>query len=238
MQQKKKYRLPFTKSRANGNSATHSSPTPKDTQSHKWYQSIVDLPLNRFIDCACNNNLSALIISGFPDPEQLTIAWAEINEQYSEAMGDSTHKLYVTLFKEVTALTIDLRQIAALIELLYQVKYKPFEDRLNSLLFTNFRFEDNRTKELETCTRLSKSIAVKIDLKTARLVAMQSGNVDKKKPTPEYFYSVLITLSDHAQYQITDSVTVFEYCERVKRLGQYVDKQKQKQKSNGRGSHR
>lgn len=229
MQQKKKYRLPFMKSRANGNSATPSSPMPTDTPSHRWYQSIVDLPLNRFIDCACNGNLSALIISGFPHREQLTMAWAEINEQYSEAMGDSTHKLYVTLFKEVTALTIDLRQISALIEMLHQVEYKPFEQRLNKLLFTNFKFAENRTKELETCARLSKSIMVKIDLKTARLTAMQATNAEKEKPKKEYFYSVLITLSDHAGFAIPDSIAVFEYCERVKRLSEYVEKQKRKQ---------
>lgn len=228
MPKKTRYRLPFTKKQENGNTATPSAPAQQDIPSNKWYQSITELPLNKFIECTVDGNLSALVISGFPLKDQLLLAWAEINEQYGDAMGDNDHRLYNKLFKDIAIHSMDFRQIHALIEILRNHRYKPFEARLNSLLYTNFLFANNRQKELDTCERLSKSISVKIDMKSAQLEALKAKQVKGSKPTREYFFTWLITLSDHAHYPVPDTITVFEFCARIKRLNQFVDQQKQK----------
>jgi hypothetical protein len=42
---------------------------------------------------------------------------------------------------------------------------------------------------------------------------------------------MLITISDHAKYEITDDITVFQFCERIRRYNSLIEKlQKQ---SNG-----
>lgn len=206
------------------------------TQSAKWYQSITELPLCKFIECAVDGNLAALITAGLPTQEQLLLAWAEINDQYADAMGDNDHKLLNKLFKDITILSIDYGQIQALIEALRNHRYKPFEERLNTLLYTNFKFADNRQKELDTCHRLSKSILVKIDLKTAQQEALKAKQTSGNKPTREYFFSWLINLSDHAHYPVPDTITVFEFCERIKRFNKFIELQNKKK--HGRGSHR
>lgn len=228
MPNKTKYRLPFTRKQASGSTATPSKRMRPATPLSKWYQSIHQLPLSKYIECAVDGNLAALITAGLPTEDQLLLAWAEINEQYADAMGDNDHKRYHTLFKEITTLSIDYRQIHCLIEILSQVRHQPFERRLNLLLYTNFKFSDNRQKELETCTRLSKSILVKIDLKTAQQEALRKKLSTGNKPTREYFFTWLINLSDHAGYQVTDTITVFEFCERIKRYNKFIELQNQK----------
>jgi hypothetical protein len=213
--------------RANGSTATPSTPTETAIPSSKWYRNIADLPLIKYIECVVDGNLAALIISGYPSQEQLESAWVEIAEQYADIMGDAEHKMYIKLYKELVILNIEYQQILSLIEVLTMVQYKPFEQKLNELLFTNFSFTNNREKELDTCFRLSKSTLLKIDMKKAHLDALkEKGENSDKTPTREYFQSILITLSDHSKYPVLDTITTFEFCERVKRFTQFVEKQK------------
>jgi hypothetical protein len=221
------YQLLFTRMRANGSTATPSTPTETAIPSSKWYRNIADLPLIKYIECVVDGNLAALIISGYPSQEQLESAWVEIAEQYADIMGDAEHKMYIKLYKELVILNIEYQQILSLIEVLTMVQYKPFEQKLNELLFTNFSFTNNREKELDTCFRLSKSTLLKIDMKKAHLDALkEKGENSDKTPTREYFQSILITLSDHSKYPVLDTITTFEFCERVKRFTQFVEKQK------------
>lgn len=236
MPKKTKYRLPFTKKAENGATATPSKRMQQGAPLSSWYRTIHQLPLCKFIECAVDGNLAALITSGLPSEDQLLLAWAGIYEQYADVMGDNDHKRLTTLFKEITTLSIEYRQIHCLIEVLTNHRYPPFERRLNMLLYTNFKFAENRQKELDTCRRLSKSILVKVDLKTAQQEALKLKLSTGNKPTREYFFTWLINLSDHAGYQVTDTITVFEFCERVKRYNKFIELQNQKK--HGRRSHR
>jgi hypothetical protein len=67
----------------------------------KYYTHITELPLSKYIECAVGDkpNLAALIIEGMPTEGELLTAWAEIRSQYSDAMGDQEHKVYLKLFK-------------------------------------------------------------------------------------------------------------------------------------------
>jgi hypothetical protein len=217
----------FTRKQANGSTATRSMPIETDTPLCKWYQNITDLPLSKYIECVVDNNLSALIISGYPTKEQLQSAWLEIAEQYAEAMGDAERKMYLKLYKELILLNIEYQQVINLIEVLTIVQYEPFEKKLNELLFTNFAFTDKREKEIETCYRFSKQILVKIEYKNGQLEGMkQHKDETEGRPNREYFQSILITLSDHAKYPVMETISTFEFCERVKRFTQFVEKQK------------
>lgn len=227
MQWHRIYQLLFTKKPANGSTVMPSTLIEAVIPSNKWYRNITDLPLNKYIECAVDGNLAALIISGYPSQEQLESAWLEIAEQYADMMGDAEHKLYIKLYKELIILNIEYQQILSLIKVLTLVKFELFEQKLNEILFTNFSFTTNREKELDTCFRLSKSTLLKIDMKKAQLDGLKDkGEKKGKGPTREYFQSILITLSDHSKYPVLDSITTFEFCERLKRFTQFVEKQK------------
>jgi hypothetical protein len=209
-------------------------PVDMDHPSGKWYQHITDLPLRNFIECSIGENYQALVIFGSPSEYDLLLAWSNIQQEYADAMGDNEHRLYITLFKEVTLLKVTLQTIHYLIEILQEVYYEPYTLELNKLLHTNFKFDPSDKQKyhetLKRCYNRSKGIKIDLELKLVQFKAIEKKNQETgKKPTKEYYQSILITLSDHAKFPVQDSITVYEFCDRVRRLNKYceqVDKMK------------
>jgi hypothetical protein len=231
MQTKKKSRWQFTKKQESSSTAMHSSHINKATVSSEWYQSITKLPLNKFVDVAVDNNLNALTISGFPTPEELEIAWSHIYNEYSEAMGDNESKLYVTLLKRVAVLKLTLSEIHILVEILTECYYEPFTKKLNKLLNQAYEFNPDKpeefNKQLKSCLNRSKAFKIEMDLKQLQLDAFIAKNKEKKsKYTRQYFDNILISLSDHAGFEVKETITVYQFCERLKRLNEYNDLKK------------
>lgn len=195
------------------------------------YHHIVDLPLRVFIEVSCNDNLAALILSGFPSELELFNAWQTIKEEYALAMGNQDQALYVNLFKQVQKLQLTIEQIDIAVNVLKWVYVEAFAVQLNKLLNTTLHFPVNDPgtyeKNLKKCISLAKRFQITIDMKLAQLEAMQktmakADSGDVKAVNKEYFYSILITLSDHAEYPIHDTITVYEFCERIRRLNDHI----------------
>lgn len=196
--------------------------------SGKWYHHITELPLHNFIECTVNGNYHALVISGHPTEHELLLAWSNIQQEYADAMGDHEHRLYITLYKEVTLLKVTLQTIHYLIEILQEVFFEPYTALLNNLLRTDFKFDHTDKHKyheiLRRCFNRSKGIKIDLELKLAQFQAIEKKNRETgKKPTREYFQSVLITISDHAKYQLQDSITVYEFCDRIRRFNKYCE---------------
>lgn len=211
---------------------------PEDTgqSSAKWYQHITELPLTRFIDCTVDDNLYALVISGSPSLEQLRQAWAQINLEHADVMGDHEHMLYVSLFRDIKILETTLAQIHWLVGQLREVYYVEFANRLNKLLLTHFKFDPADPKKyfdlLTGCINRSKAFKIDLDLKLIQFEVLQKSRKEQgegKKPSREYYQALLITISDHAKYQVPDTITVFEFCDRIRRFNEYC-KQVEKMK--------
>lgn len=238
MQKKIKFRWPFTKIQQDGKSSTPSMPTPVDTPLAKWYHSITTLPLFKFIECLVDKNLLALTISGIPNPDQLSLAWNLILQEYGDAMGTAEHRAYLTLFNEICQLNIKLQTIEDMVMLMRKkdcvneygrAYYGGFADRLNKLLATSFKFDhnypDDYEKELSRCVNRSKGILLTLDLKQLsfeKLKEKQNGE-KTKEPTREYFIEWLLRLSNHVEFQVHDTITVYEFCSRVKAYNKYAE---------------
>jgi hypothetical protein len=231
MQRNTKRQWPFTKMiTESGSMKTH---LPPPIPSAKWYHSIETLPLSKFIDAAADDNLRALIIEGNPTDLQLKEAWSIICQEYADASGDMAHKHYLKAWIEIIQVSVKLETIEGMIDVLSVAYYKPFADRLNKLLRTSYPLDytkpDQYKKELKACFMRSRGIKIDLDLKTIRFEELnkkKAATGDNKKPTRAYFYSYLITLSNHAGYQVNDQITTFEFCERVRRLNKEIDAQK------------
>lgn len=196
-----------------------------------YFENIHDLPLNKFIDCIVDNNLSALTISGYPTEEQLTVAWDYILSQYSELIGTQEYRMYVQLYKDIAVLKITLDQITIATGIL-QVVYDPFfANEVNKLLRTDckFNWSDQKSYQAECtkCLNRSKALKIKLDLKKMQFEALEKKNSNKvgAKMDRQYFTSILITLSDHAKYRIEETIKMSEYCERIKRFSDYYEHQ-------------
>lgn len=191
------------------------------------------MPLFRFVDCAVDDNLQALIIPGQikffkPTEQELRDAWTDILQQSSEAGGSHEYRLYVNLYKELSIIQLTLDQILITIRFLNKTYNKYLCDELNKLVKMKFEFNPDNPEQyqedLERAYRLSKGLKIRYDLKKQQFEAIEKKFKEgDQAPTREYFCSMLITLSDHAKYPVTDQITVGEYYERIKRFNQYVD---------------
>ena len=200
----------------------------------RYYQSIKELPLNKYIDCQVNKNLSALVISGFPSPEALQSAWINIQYEYAEATGDNEMKVYAGSKKDIALLSCTLQQVemcaVALRDILklegYSDEIEEIKDKwafeMNALLKTSFKFDfyDKQTylHNLQRCINRSKAFKIDMDLKKSKFEAIQKKFEKGTAPDETYFMNLLITLSDACGYSLRDDITVFEFCERIKRL--------------------
>lgn len=194
-----------------------------------WHKSLHDLPLNKFIDCIVDGNLSALTISGFPTPEELLKSWNNIISEYSDAIGTNEYRLYVQLYKDISITKITLEQLTIALNIL-QVTYDEFfAVEVNKILRTSCRFnwadQASYQAEVKKCFNRSKSLKIALDLKLMKFEAIEAKNKNTKeqKIDRQYFVAILVTLSDYAKYRIEETIKMSEYCERVKIFTEYCE---------------
>ena len=207
-----------------------------DTTLKNWYRDIYELPLRNFEECLLNKNLSALIISGFPAPEELSKSWESIVTEYSDSLGSTEYNLFGHLFKEVKLLEIDYACVQTCIGTLRKIYSAYFCSELNMLLHTNFKFSDFVDDKgnvfdvnsyyalIDKCERRSKAMKIRLDLKMIEFDAVKDKMSGKGKEIDKnYFTSILIILSKHNNYRITKDITVAEYCEYMKQFNLYCE---------------
>lgn len=199
-----------------------------DSSLLKLYRSISELPLCRFIDCAVDNNLYALVITGKPDENELLALWDKIKIEYADAMKDNEYKLYTNLRNELSRLEITYSQLQKAIEELRKTYCSQFADKVNIWLRTSFKFDtrfpDDYENDLKRANNRSKGIKLEVDLKKLNIAGLEKKFADKEgKATRESFMNILFSLSDHVKYQLTENITVYEFCERVHRLNKYIE---------------
>lgn len=220
MLKKKTFRQLFI--RKDSSSSLRNTPSLQvSIPSEKYYQSIYQLPLNRFIDCMVDKNLYALVISGAPTKEQLAKAWSDIRMEYTDKIADHEYRVYLDLFKEINVIKNNMDQVNELINLLKYNYVKQFADRLNRLLITNFVFDVEKPAEydklLQRCYNMTGGLRLRLDVQILNFQAIEAKHKDHKAPTRDYYLSLLITLSDNAGYALPENMTTFEFCERMAR---------------------
>mgnify|MGYP007007267519 CR=1 FL=1 len=233
---------PWLFGRKVANTNTESLKAPDQIKSSNIYRSIQTLPLHKFIDCIVpienedgteQQSLASLIISGSPTETELKEAWANILQEYSEKIGNAEYKVYIKLYQEIIILELSLEQVYSLVDILQHCYDESLAKELNELLKTDCKFnwkdQASYQAELLKCIRRSKSIKIQHDLKMMQFEAIQKKHEGKEqKQDRAYYTSMLVTLSDHAKYHITEMITVAEYCERIKRFTQFVENLKSK----------
>lgn len=232
MGKNKKFRSLFGKKDSTGSTDQPPQPLQPESPSATFYRSISNLPLFKYRECTVHGNLSALIITGFPPESELRSAWLDIQQEYADIMGDSEQRNYLNALKEVHLLNCTLQQIAICIEWVgkclpmlpnpaVQEYVNRFSGDLNSFLDAAFVFDYNDPEQykenLVKAERRSKGIKLSLDVAMVNEEALRPA-ADKQKPDDAYFQSILITLSDAAGYYITDTITVLEFAQRIKRL--------------------
>lgn len=211
-------------------------PSPAAVILPKLYRSIYQLPLHRFIDCMVDKNLYALVISGNPTLAELEKAWGDIRLEYADKMADFEYKVYLSLFKEINTLKGDIDTIRELINIMKETYTDQFAKKLNKLLITNFTFSPPFTeaydKLLNRCYNMTGALRLRLDMQISNFKAIEEKHKGNADPTRDYYLSLLITLSDNAGYALPESMTTFEFCERMARA--HAKTEQIKKQSNAR----
>jgi hypothetical protein len=231
MRSNKNKRWPFTKKETSISTSRQEKHTGSAFPLFNIYRSIVDLPLYAWKRLTIDNDLKALIVDGDPPKESLLHAEYIIRMQYADAIGDGEYKMYCGVMREISNLEITLSQITSLVESL-RVAYVPkFAREVNRLLQSTLVFNVNDAadydKNLDRAIRRSKGIKLRLDLKKIELEKLEKKYEESGtgKVTHEYYQGLLITLSDEAGYQLTDEITVWDFCERIRRANKKVELQ-------------
>lgn len=195
------------------------------------YSTITKLPFANFLDCICDNNLRALIISGEPREDELISARDMIVMQYTDAIGGENTVHEVGILKEITHYRISLYLIYTLVDLLSRIYVPKWESLLirhsgRKKFNLDWAKPEEYVKELNLALARSISFKLNLELKEIELEGLRNQNKTGKegKPKREDFVRSLINLSDHAGFQIRENeITTFEYCQRVKGFIQYME---------------
>ena len=197
----------------------------------KFYSTIYELPLKNFEDVLVNNNLSALVISGFPDPKLLNDAWNNVLIEYTEALGTSEYLMYVNIYREYELLKLNMEMMKLCICTLRKNYSTYFVDELKGLMRVSFDFNVEDTEsyfsDLDKCEKRIGGFKLNADIKKIEFESVKKkfeGDKEQglnKKIDKNYFTSVLIILSKHNGYKVTKDIFVNEYCEYLKQLEEY-----------------
>lgn len=222
MQLRTKRRWPFSKRETNTSSKMLSQPSAAVSQSYSLYRSITELPLSRWIDMTVDGYLKAIVKEGAPPVDILHQTENELRIQYADAIGDGEYKLYVTAVKEVAVLELTLAQIHHLVGALREVYVPQLANALNKLLLSSLVFDVANPAEYDNtllrALRRSGGTKIRLELKKLHLAELEKKYTGTtKNATREYYMGVLISLSDSAGFQLSDNITVWEFCERIKR---------------------
>jgi hypothetical protein len=197
----------------------------------KWYKNWRECPMSAFKYIMNTGDINFLIIEGEPTMQELNLAWDDILYSYSQSLAGPEQRQYLITLRQLHHAQATLLQIEILIDNLRRWYVPQFEDMLNKLARVKWKLNVHNPKEydeyLNRHYNRSRSLVVQIDLLKDQAEHLEkSFNTSGTNVDEEFFDRDLITLSDHAGFPITDRISVFEYCERKKRLFAFVNKSK------------
>jgi hypothetical protein len=195
------------------------------------------LPLRRFVEALVNSDPHQLVVYGQFSDEEVRANWIDVVNQYTEAVAGLEFKTYLALYRETSALRINVELAENLIELLSTVWNPSLCTELNRLLGTKLKLEGDKDwtayeVDLKAAANRVRAIRLQLGIKLQTFEALrkkheakaaESGGADKA-----FYAEMLILLSNHAGYQLTDRITVRDYCLRVKQYTKFVESSKLK----------
>lgn len=188
------------------------------------------------MDAMVDKNLYALVVSGQPTEKELTAAWEAIRMEYADKIGDLEYRAYQNLFKEIGALKALIDEVRDLVSVLQDTYVDVFARKLNNLLVTDFIFDvtdpEEYDRQLHRCYNMTGGFQLRLELLKTNFDALSAKFEGNKEPGREYYLALLITLSDNAGYALPETITVFEFCERMARAQKRTEMLKKK--ANGR----
>ena len=187
------------------------------------YHDLKELPLSRFIEVTCNENLQALVKQGEDVPlEVLQAKWDELFTTYLEIIGGEEMQDKLRLVRNMNDLTFKVERIGALLDVLSVAPTEGLYEQLFTFGYDLPRM-DYSEASIATLAKIitghMKRDVVEVNILSERL-KKETGEV--KKQTEADFYALLVEISDMFK------ITLNENEVSTMAFAMYVNKYKQK----------
>lgn len=224
----------FSKIKANGTISLSTKQSTEASHCYELYRSIHELPFSTFTKVQIRKEYSLIVKSGHAPHKEIMDTWSRLVMQYHDAIGEIGTTMRLIIFKDIGILACNLELVYKAVEGLKRRYIKFFHDELNKLCECSFALDPIELgskayfETLKRYIKRSKGIAMQLRLKHEEYDQLESKSENLPKPDENYYAKMLISLSDHSKIHIPDDIMTFEYCERVRRLTEYVKNKKTK----------
>lgn len=181
----------------------------------KLYLSCDKLPLDIFLKCYVQKDLTALIIEGKATGDQLAQAWASIYYEYIDLSESTESKFVYSLQKEITLLSDEIRNVETCIFYLSSemLPYHAQQEDLKKVLKGyNYKLSAEHTDQ--QLMGIIGRLAPKKTQLESRIKELENYTSSTSEETPTYkqFEKILLRLSKHQGYSIrSKDITVTQY---------------------------
>ncbi len=208
----------------------------KELISVKFIQRLQDIDLCTFLKCQFHQEYDLLVLSGDPTFNEKQEAWNDIQLLYADKAGGSIFVAYYKTLHKLIDLRTQRESIVFVRDVLMSVYSPDFAAELNNLCDTDYDFNpedwDNYIQEIKdacSCLRI-----INVDIKLTELEFEDTGSEENlPKVTEDWYYDRLVDFVDVAKLSgsLTDKISMYEFCRRLKQL-EAINK-KNKEQSHG-----
>ena len=217
-QKRKKSTSAFTKNSRNGNSSALTSPSPITSPAGRIYTTTSSLPLNKFIVCLCDNDLSQLIIEGNPPQGELVAAWYNLYEEFLDAMQDKEGVHKIRLLETINKLQLRHDLIVLCVSRLRVAFNEEVLNTLRGLIHVSGSFDTNDSeayyRNLQVIENRLGTIRLQIEEKKAEYAVLTNKDEEGSKPTRKNFDSLIAQVERFTHFHIDEEkTTVSRFCQ-------------------------
>lgn len=196
-------------------------------QAPRFYRSIHELPLDKFISALCDGDFQALVISGTASEKHLAAVWDDIFYDYLDLNRDNDARLDLTLCKDIAILSARLQRVETCLYLLQTIYVQEVADLLKEDGFEIRLDPDNMDQYFEDLNLIrlqSREIKIDLELKQIELSELRESKSKEKgkKADRSSFLNILsrIATFKHVAIIRASEISVAEFCAM---FGEYLD---------------
>lgn len=219
---------------------THIQQSEKNTKSGKLFLTCDKLPLDIYIDCLIDNDLTGLIIDGWASPEKLEEVWNKIYIQSLELSQSPSFNEAFTLNKKIEDLRAKIHIADISIKFLQLGYDKEIVDVINSLAIICDITEADEglslIKKLNYVIAQIKPWFPELKQKEKELAALRAKNTEGKTDRA-YFDGWLDIMSEEKGYQVeATKITVSRFYRSLIKISEKAMIETIKSNKNGRST--
>lgn len=200
------------------------------TSNIKLYENCNQLMLDRFIQIIVEGDLRLLIIEGDPSNEILKETWEYIYAEYTSLINDDNSTEIYKAIRDINMWKMKFQRIEMFVSLLSQRPYPLLIIELKKMNY-NYAFNHNDIQsykaDLNAVYNTAKTLLIQISNREKDLERLQKQDRqnDKKEKPVDQFDIMLISLSEHAGYQVQPhKLTVSQFAKMMNRVKEYAKK--------------